>query len=333
MQISKHKTTKTIIIISDSYVWKKYQNYILKMLKKNNSVEIIKWIGPRGEKLKSIKNYELATNHILSSSHDINKNSTLIAIGGGAVSDFAGFIASTLLRGIKWTIIPTTLLSMVDASIGGKTALNTAAGKNLLGTFYPPSKIIVDLHFLKSLSMLDYYSGYGEIIKYAFLSSKINKLLKRLDKVHVNEKIINECIAYKNKIVKQDPREEKGIRTILNFGHTFGHAFEKAFNLPHGIAVLWGIEFILRHFSKNQKLLSTFYDFTTNIANIKIDLYKKKANPSLILNFICKDKKRSSSTHIKLVTLEKIGKPRVIEVTINDIRKKLIKEFGHEYIC
>ncbi|MBF0300070.1 MAG: 3-dehydroquinate synthase [Oligoflexia bacterium] len=318
-----------IIIISDSNVWKLYKNYILKkFLNSIAKTEVITWIGPQGEKIKSIKNYELASNYILSK--NINRNSLIIAIGGGAVSDFAGFLASTLLRGIRWIAIPTTLLAMIDASIGGKTAINVGAGKNLIGTFYPPIKIIIDTNFLKSFTsnkIIDYQTAYGELIKYAFLDEKIYKILIRQKPNIITNKLIHKCIDYKNKIVKKDPYEKKGIRFILNYGHTFGHAFEKQYNIPHGQAVLLGIEFILKHFTKNKTLLETKFYNLIKLHNLQNLLEIKKRNINQFLDFVLKDKKRSSSKYIKLVVINKIGSAQVVNVTLNTVMEKIKNEY------
>ncbi len=197
------------------------------------------------------------------------RQDTIVALGGGALTDVAGFAAATYLRGINFVAIPTTLLSQVDAAIGGKTAINLSTGKNLAGTFYFAQAIIVDTHTLTSLSSEQFVSGLGEIIKYALIESTIAKetdyvpgpkpLLAVLEQL-VEERgtdlkrdsvqlpgIITSCIKMKLAVVAKDPHEA-GLRRCLNLGHTLGHALEKATNyqITHGQAVAIGLTFVLK---------------------------------------------------------------------------------------
>ncbi len=242
----------------------------------------------------------------------ITRSSVIIAFGGGALSDFAGFIAATILRGVEFHIIPTTLLSMVDASIGGKTAINSEKGKNLIGSFYPASEIIINTEFLTNLPIEEIKSGKGEILKYAFLSKEINKLV--LNKAP-QEKIINECINYKLLICKNDPKES-GERKFLNFGHTFGHAIEFSNKLPHGIAVINGIHIILKLFK--EELLNTFYK-TLEALEISRDVLIKSDKE--IFNFIKRDKKNNAE-FIQIVSLTEIGNPEIIPIKLSELEEK-----------
>jgi 3-dehydroquinate synthase len=177
------------------------------------------------------------------------RNTVLISIGGGIVQDITGFVANVLYRGIKWIYIPTTLLAMCDSCIGGKSSLNFKEYKNLLGSFYPPDKIIVCLDFLKTLSIVDYYSGLGEVVKFNILAgiqgltrieSKIDDLLNRGSK-ELSE-FIHTSLQFKKEFIEKD-EFDKGERIFLNFAHTFGHAFEttSSYQIPHGTAVVLGM--------------------------------------------------------------------------------------------
>jgi 3-dehydroquinate synthase (EC 4.2.3.4) len=174
----------------------------------------------------------------------------LLALGGGTVLDVAGFAASIYMRGIDLVNIPTTLLGMVDAGIGGKTGVNFGNAKNMIGTFYQPSLILVDTSFLDSLPKEEVRRGIAEVIKYGvvldkelydFLSLNHSSVLEKDDEVM--EKLIGSSIKDKLSVVSEDERETKGIRIVLNFGHTVGHAIEAAskFTIPHGLAISVGM--------------------------------------------------------------------------------------------
>jgi 3-dehydroquinate synthase len=166
-----------------------------------------------------------------------NIKTKLVVIGGGIMQDLVGFCASIYCRGIEYTLIPTTLLAQTDSCVGGKTSINLDGRKNILGTFYPPTDIIIYTGFLKTLSELDYLSGMGEIYKFHILQNKI----KEFDFTNSSEEIILDGLKYKIDILSRD-EFDKGERKFLNFGHTFGHALESTSNniIPHGIAVIIG---------------------------------------------------------------------------------------------
>ena len=166
-----------------------------------------------------------------------NTKTKLVVIGGGIMQDLVGFCASIYCRGIEYTLIPTTLLAQTDSCVGGKTSINLDGRKNILGTFYPPTDIIIHTGFLKTLSGLDYLSGMGEIYKFHILQNKI----KEFDFTNDSEEMILDGLKYKIDIISRD-EFDKGERKFLNFGHTFGHALESTSNniIPHGMAVIIG---------------------------------------------------------------------------------------------
>ena len=202
----------------------------------------------------------------------LNKNFTrsdcLIAVGGGITGDVVGFAASMFKRGLKFINIPTTLLSQVDSSIGGKTGVNTSHGKNLVGSFYQPKLVIADCNFLKSLSKREIICGYAEILKHSLISNKFfykyldENILKIIGlKSPFVEKAIYESCKIKKKVVERD-ENEKNLRKTLNFGHTFAHAYEASLGyskkLNHGEAVLLGMKSALR-FSLENRLLKKIF--------------------------------------------------------------------------
>ena len=200
------------------------------------------------ERSKSISSFKKIIDKLFELRFD--RSDVLIAFGGGVVGDITGFSASTFLRGIKYIQIPTTLLAQVDSSVGGKTAINVPQGKNLVGAFYNPSLVLISTEFLNTLPESEYKSGLGEVIKYAFIGNKKlkNIIEKNPEKIIKRESsilqtIIEESIKTKSKIVTKDEKES-GIRAILNFGHTFGHAIEAKNNyknITHGAAITLGM--------------------------------------------------------------------------------------------
>jgi len=204
---------------------------------------------PPGEKSKNFEQLQNIVDNSLN--YGLNRSSTLIALGGGVVGDITGLAASLIMRGINLVQIPTTLLAQVDSSVGGKTAINTAYGKNVVGTFYNPSLVIVDTDVLQTLPKRDMLAGYAEVVKYSLINNE--KFFQWLDRNSLSlisgdswilRHAIEICCKSKAKIVKQDAKEENGIREVLNLGHSFGHAIETFSNYDnsclHGEAVSIG---------------------------------------------------------------------------------------------
>ncbi len=255
----------------------------------------------------------------------LNKNFSrldcVIAVGGGITGDVAGFAASLYKRGLKFINIPTTLLSQVDSSVGGKTGVNTKEGKNLIGSFYQPKIVISDTNFLKSLPRRELICGYGEIFKhslilnknfYDYLDTYAEKILKL--KSPFIEKAIYESCKIKKIIVEKDEKE-KGLRKILNFGHTFAHAYEAALGyskkLNHGEAVILGITSALKFSLYENLIKQKEYDQITNHVHklklpSKIKNYFSIKDLNKILYFMKKDKKNISKK-INLILLKKIS--------------------------
>ena len=253
--------------------------------------------------------------------NNFHRNDCLISIGGGITGDVSSFAASIFKRGIKFINIPTTLLAQVDSSIGGKTGINSKYGKNLIGTFYQPDLVISDTTFLKSLPKREIICGYAEILKHSLIMNKnfftyleknAENILK-LKKPFLEKAIFQSCLI-KKKIIEKDERE-KNIRQILNFGHTFAHAFEATNNylkkLNHGEAVLLGIICALNFAYQNNNIKKNDYKKIIHHykkLNLPMNVKKKFSGKNIkkILSFMKKDKKNNSS-NINLVLLNKIG--------------------------
>ena len=317
------------LIVIDNKIKKKIILKILNKFKKKNRVV---YFFNANEKNKNQKNVNKILNILLK--NNFQRNDCLISIGGGITGDVSGFASSIYKRGIKFVNVPTTLLAQVDSSIGGKTGVNTLHGKNLIGSFYQPNLVVSDTDFLKTLPKREMISGYAEILKHSlilekknftFLNRNASKILK-IESPFIEKSIIQSC-KIKKKIVELD-EHEKNLRKILNFGHTFGHAYEATLNyskkLNHGEAVLLGI-ISAATFSLKIKLLSKIDYLKIKKHFIKYNLpdhigryFSKKDLQKLIL-FMKKDKKNTGNL-INLILLKKIGK---IKLNLNFKDKKI----------
>lgn len=230
------------IFIIDENVWRLHQNTSLADLSDCDNI-----ILPVDEEKKNLESVQNLYSQIMQRSPKRNLN--IISIGGGIVQDITGFVASTLYRGVNWIYIPTTLLAQADSCIGAKTSLNYENYKNLIGTFYPPSKVYIYSEFLKTLDTQDYYSGVGEIAKLKLIAGKLQTLdfIDSIDKIACIDsqtvlRLIKESLIIKKEFIEED-EFDTGRRNLLNFGHCFGHAIESSTNflVPHGQAVTLGI--------------------------------------------------------------------------------------------
>ena len=306
------------LIIADKNVPKKLINKVLNSLPKQQTT--IHYFDP-SEKNKNQKSIDKILSILLSKS--FNRNDCLISIGGGITGDVSGFAASVFKRGLKFVNIPTTLLSQVDSSIGGKTGINSKYGKNLIGSFYQPNLVISDINFLKSLPKRELVCGYGEILKHALIAdNKFFKFLNKNGSKVLNlkspfiEKTIFKSCSIKKKIVEADEKE-LDIRKVLNFGHTFAHAYEATLGyskkLNHGEAVLLGVRTAAKFSLLNKILNIKEFQLIENhlsLLNLPSDISKffSLKNLNKILSFMKKDKKNNTKK-INLVLLKKIGSP------------------------
>jgi len=323
------------LLVIDKKVPNKMISKITKSLK---GKKLSKFLFNANEKNKNLNNVNKILQILLHK--NFSRLDCIITIGGGITGDVGGFAASLYKRGLRFINIPTTLLSQVDSSVGGKTGVNTKEGKNLIGNFYQPKMVISDTEFLRSLSKREIVCGYGEVFKHSLILNKT--FYKYLDnnsfhilnlKSPYIEKAIFESCKIKKTIVEKDERE-KNIRKILNFGHTFAHAFEATFGyskkLNHGEAVILGIVTALK-FSYDIRLIK-FREYNMIMQHVlkmklpsDIKSYFSPKNLNTILTFMTKDKKNVSDK-INLILLKSIGST-VINNEYNSLKiKKFLKK-------
>ena len=328
----KNKKLNTEILIKKNYISK----FIIKIAKNNEKVfcildskiridsnlikqKNIKIISIQcGEKIKTFDKYKSLTEKLIKS--NVNRKSVLIAIGGGTLGDLAGFVASTVLRGLDFFLIPTTLLSQVDSSIGGKNGINSIYGKNLIGTFYQPKGVLIDISVLKSLPKKEIRSGYSEIIKHALIKDysffcwleKNAKELINLNK-SILEKAIYKSIMIKIFYVRKDEKEfllNSNSRAMLNFGHTIGHAIESHYNYKkynHGEAISIGM--ITEAKISNYLGILSSEELERMILHFKkcrLKMYDNILKKKQLINKLIKDKKNFQN-NINFSLIDKIG--------------------------
>jgi 3-dehydroquinate synthase len=246
----------------------------------------------------------------------LDRSGVVVAVGGGVVGDLAGYAAATFLRGVRYIGVPTTLLAAVDSSVGGKTAINHARGKNLIGAIHQPSLVIVDRSSFASLPPREFISGYGEMIKYGLaLDARLWNELLAVEPSAVGDAQIERCIALKAAIVAADERDDKGIRETLNFGHTIGHALEAATDYGyyrHGEAVVVGMRAAV-HLSAMRAHCSAELAaaIDAELAAVPVPALPP-IDADAVVAAVGRDKKRAGGGATRFVLLRAIGE------TIND---------------
>ena len=336
---SLNKIFKKNSIKSNKYMFildSKLPNKIVKNIKRQFNKETIFYKFKSSEKNKSFNTVNVILNIL--QKENFNRNDCIVAVGGGILGDVSSFIASIFKRGLQFVNIPSTLLSQVDSAIGGKTGINTSFGKNLIGSFYQPSLVISDIILLRTLPKRELLCGYGEILKHSiiknkdffiYLSNNLKKIID-LEIPYIEKAIIESCII-KKQIVEKDEKE-KNLRKLLNFGHTFGHAYEASLGyskrLNHGEAVILGIK-SASEFSFKKKLIKQ-NDYLLIINHIeklnkflKLNNFFKKKDIPRILHFMKSDKKNINKK-INLILPKNIGNVKIENFyTIDEIKKFL----------
>jgi 3-dehydroquinate synthase len=314
--------SKSIVIITHKSIEDLYPKKLFERLKKQAyKIRLISFED--GEKNKSFKTLAFLQNEMLKES--FGRDTLIIAIGGGIVSDIAGFLAATYMRGISYISIPTTLLAIVDASIGGKVAVNCSFGKNLIGSFYHPQAIFIDFEVLKTLPEDELKNGLAEMLKHALISSK-KAFLDLLTSNEITFKQIIDSIKIKKKIVEKDEKE-KNIRKKLNFAHTIAHSLEALlnYNISHGEAISVGI--LIESFISYKKKLLPLRDFEQILYFLKIKKLPcniPDVSNDQIISYIKIDKKNTFDKN-QFTLLKKIGKSIInVEILKSDIIKWLI---------
>ncbi len=327
----KNKNIKTIITIKNNYIYNylnslkndkifcivdyKVKYLINKLLDKKN-IEFI--FLKSNENIKSFSSYNKLCEILLSK--NIDRNSKIVGIGGGTLGDLVGFVASTLLRGLDFVLIPTTLLSQVDSSIGGKNGINSIHGKNLIGTFKHPNEVIIDTNALKTLPVREIKSGYAEILKHSLIKDYnffiwLDNNYKKL--FMLNKKILSEAIERSILIklwyVKKDTNEKlinSDSRAMLNFGHTFGHSLETFYkykNLNHGEAISIGM--IVESYIANKLGYLSNKSFETirdHFMKAKLKIKDRNIKKKEVFNIILNDKKNLNGK-INIILINSIG--------------------------
>lgn len=317
--IKEVTSAERVAVITDDTVDKLYSDVVMKSLL-DAGFETFKFVFPHGEKSKNISTFSSILEFLAESG--LTRTDALVALGGGVVGDVAGFAAASYLRGIDFIQIPTTLLACVDSSVGGKTAIDLKAGKNLAGAFYQPKLVIADFETLSTLTDGIFADGMAEVIKYGVIFDKAFFEFLRDNEAKDNlEYVITRCVELKRDIVNADEKE-KGVRALLNFGHTVGHAIEKCsgYKIPHGSAVAVGMIIISRAAYK-----CSFCN--ENYADIIASLNKKYSLPvstdfsaSELSSAAMADKKRAGDK-IKLIIPEALGNCVIKSVPTSELEK------------
>lgn len=320
--ICRVTSSRKAIIISDNTVWNLYGEILQNSLKKNG-FEVSFFAFPAGEQNKNLN----TVNKMLSamSSARLTREDIVVSLGGGVVGDMAGFAAAIYLRGIGYVNIPTTLISQVDSSVGGKTGCDTEFGKNLIGAFHNPKLVLVDPDTLETLPQPFMTDGTAEIIKCGCIkSAELFEKLEKCDKIEdVLEETIFTCIDIKRGVVETDFKE-KGERMLLNFGHTLGHAIEKrsGYNMAHGQAVAVGMYKITGAAEEAGYTEKGTAERIKNLA-IKFNLPTRfEFDGEQLVDDILYDKKRRGD-FINLVLLEKMGNGYIKKIKTEDLKNFL----------
>lgn len=280
---------------------------------KNSGLEVFCFTISAGESSKNAENYFLILNFLAQS--NLSRNDCIIAFGGGVVGDLAGFAAATYLRGIPYIQVPTSLLAMVDSSVGGKTGIDLPAGKNLAGAFYQPSAVICSTNTLDTLSVEEFRSGCAEVIKYAILFD--TDLFAHLEEYGIafdRQWVISRCIDWKRKAIEAD-EFDTGKRMLLNLGHTIGHAVETCSNytISHGQGVAIGTAIVCRasHCIDAHRITSLFTKFQLPIST--------EISATMLASATLSDKKRIGNS-INLIIPESIGRCTVVNTPTTQLQ-------------
>jgi 3-dehydroquinate synthase len=309
-----------VALVSESGVWRRFGPGVERALK-GARLTVLRHLLPSGESAKSWDAVEGLLEAMLDGG--LGRDSALVALGGGSVTDAAGFAAAVYLRGIPWVSVPTTMLGQLDSGLGGKTGINLAGGKNLAGAFHRPTAVVCDSAVLKTLPPRERVSGLGEALKYGLVfEPKLWSLMVRewdslaAGDERLTAEVVRRGAAWKRKVVARDLYERKGPRELLNFGHTLGHALESASGLGvlrHGEAVIWGMRAALRLSVKRAGLsASAALEADRFLAGIPVPV-PRRVDPRRLLAAAKRDKKARAGS-VRFVLLRAIGRPVVMPV-------------------
>lgn len=304
---------KKLCVITDSMVKGYYADEIVELLR-DKCADIYLYEFPYGEKNKNLETVKGIYDFLIRNKFE--RKDMLLALGGGVVGDTVGFAAATYLRGVDFVQIPTSLLAQVDSSVGGKTGVDFEQYKNMVGAFYMPKLVYINISTLKTLDDRQYYSGMAEVMKYGLIKNAgfYEWIIDSMYEIHERdidtlEDMVYKCCTYKKLVVEKDPTE-KGERAILNFGHTIGHAIEKAknFELLHGECVALG-SVAAAYISWKRDLISMdeYYEIRDMFVPFNLPISIENISPEEILELTTSDKKMEGDK-IKFILLKKLGK-------------------------
>ncbi len=332
--ILRLKLGSDLIVITDSVVKRLHEHALLEALKRKKfNVKV--FVVPSGEQSKSTEVAFKLMKDI--ARYDVLKKISIVAFGGGVIGDLAGFVAAVYKRGIPYIQVPTTLLAQIDSSIGGKVGVDLPVGKNLVGAFYQPKLVFSDVSLLSTLPQREIRNGLAEAVKYGviddrrlfhYIAKNYAKILAA-DSATLND-LVCRCSQIKTQVVQRDEKETKGIRTILNFGHTVGHAIEAAGGYQlyhHGEAIALGMRVAaeiscqLGMFDRKEAEL-----LNKVLTQIGLPQWIQKLNLSDILRVMKHDKKFLSGKN-RFVLVEKIGKVKIVEGVPLEVIKKSIQAY------
>ncbi len=317
--------SRRVALVSEAGAWRRFGSGVEKALTRAG-LKVHRHFLPSGESAKTWDSVSDLLNTMLEAG--LGRDSAIVALGGGAVTDAAGFAAAIYQRGIPWVSVPTTLLGQLDSGLGGKTGINLAGGKNLAGCFHRPRAVVCDPEVLATLPPRERVSGFGEALKYglvlepalwAFIVGNWDALMA--GDAALTAKVVARCAAWKRRIVDSDERDEKGPREVLNFGHTLGHALESASGLGalrHGEAVIWGMRAALRLSHRCSGLKAAFAaEADRFLATLPVPL-PRRIEPRRLLELTRRDKKARGG-RARFVLLRAPGRPVTAFVSDQEI--------------
>lgn len=318
VEIRKVSKAKRVMVISDSNVFPIYGDTVVNSLKAN-SFDVFSYVFEAGEQSKKLETIYAFYNELVN--NGFTRSDLIVALGGGVTGDMSGFAAATYLRGIEFVQIPTSLLSQVDSSVGGKTGVDIPQGKNLVGAFWQPNVVLIDPDTLDTLTDHFFADGMGEVIKYGCIKNEeLFKTLEEKDAKEIIDDIIYECVKIKRDVVERDEHDH-GERALLNFGHTLGHAIEKEYNfegISHGQAVAVGMVMM----TKASEMAGITPNGTADRIAKLCEKYNLPTTDKTPVENIVKSSfsdKKSSASNISLIVLNKIGDSKIHPVAKSDM--------------
>ena len=320
---SVFRTGSKVAVITDDIVAPLYLETVVQSFR-DAGYTVHSFVFPHGEENKSSENLFRIYDFLIQ--EQFTRSDFIVALGGGVVGDLTGYAAATYLRGIRFMQIPTTFLAAVDSSVGGKTAINIPAGKNLIGAFWQPSLVVCDTETFQTLPAVTFADGVAETVKYGMISSI--PLFEHLERGNLDadiDEIVSQCVAIKRDIVEQD-EHDNGLRMILNYGHTLGHAIEKMtkHSVTHGQGVAMGMLLIAK---LGEKLGYHSSELTQRLEKCLKQYHlptQYTGSVSELGEAVLRDKKRAGSS-IRLIFVKEIGSAEIIPLDI-DLFLQLLKE-------